>query len=248
MTLRGLRLDYLVALALAALALVPGFHCVRSVSRDKLAPIERARRFRPPVEGRREVHFLGTARATPGAPVQPADRPPSGRPCLAWTYDVATPRVAPAKGSDSRCSLQGQQPFLLKTPEHLFFSPLPGALRPRVNRLQSDQPGPVAGCPVEIRLDPKDAKRRDFSYEYCLLPGDVVEVWGCREGDRLVPCGDGQDAMDAPPRGPNTDRMAEDASYDLCGCSILMLPAMLLAIVLLFDRLQMTRDARRRSL
>jgi len=245
-TLRGLRLDYLVALALAALALVPGFHCVQSVRSDKLAPIERARRFRPPAEGRREVHFLGTARATPGAPVQPADRAPSGRPCLAWTYDVATPRAAPSKGSEHRCSLRGQQPFLLEAPGNFFFSPLPGAMRPRVNRLESEQPDFVAGCPLKIDLS--GAKRRDFSYEYCLLPGDVVEVWGCREGDRLVPCGDGQDAMDAPPRGPNTDRMAEHASYDLCCGSTLMLPAMLLAIVLLFDRLQMTRRAQKRGL
>jgi hypothetical protein len=141
-------------------------------------------------KGQREVRVVGKAQGTSLTSV-------SGRSCLAYQYWV---QRGSGNGRRTVCSGGQRGDFELSvTPGEHFELSRSSALQLRLNGHQKAQKSQAHLSPkLCTPLGPKDT-----FVETCLLPGDEVEVWACRDpgSNLLVPCHDGVDEIESPPAG-----------------------------------------------
>jgi len=82
------------------------------------------------------------------------------------------------------------------------------------------------------------ASASDRTVEYCLEPGDDVEVWGCLDETRtsIVPCHDGADEIQTPPAGGPLGRLQEKTRRGV-SVAVLWLGVWCLAALAVLSRL-----------
>lgn len=120
-------------------------------------------------------------------------RSASGRSCLAFRYSVSR---RSGKTTTHVCSGRSEAPVEVVTPDGARFSvPLAGMRLDLALHSLSEKRAP------ESSLRCTGYQSGDTMSEWCLQPDDPVQVWACRQPgtDKLVPCRDEGDVIDAPP-------------------------------------------------
>jgi hypothetical protein len=179
---------YPVVVVALGIGVIPAALCLQT-NQGELAKVGVFHRHLA-ANGQREVHVVGKAQGTSLTSV-------SGRSCLAYQYWV---QRGSGKNWRTVCSGGERGDFELSVSpgEHLDLSPS-SALRLRLAEHKN-----VTKYTKKIDSKACDsAGPRDTLVEVCLLPGDEVEVWACREpgSNLLVPCHDGVDEIESPPAG-----------------------------------------------
>lgn len=179
---------YPVVLVALGIGAIPAASCLHG-HRDEPAKAEVFHRHLA-AKGQREVRVVGKAQGTSLTSA-------SGRSCLAYQYWVQR-----GSGNSRRTVCSGGQrgAFELSvTPGENFELSIPSALQLRLADHRT-----VTKYTKKIDSKACDtAGPKDSLVEVCLLPGDEVEVWACRDpgSNLLVPCHDGVDEIESPPAG-----------------------------------------------
>lgn len=180
---------YPVVVVALGIGAIPAALCLQT-NQGELAKTEVFHRHLA-AAGQREVHVIGKAQGTPLLTSA------SGRSCLAYQYWV---QRGSGKSRRTVCSGGQRGAFELSvTPGENFELSLPSAQHLRLADHRT-----VTKYTRKIESKACDsAGPKDSLVEVCLLPGDAVEVWACRDpgSNLLVPCHDGVDEIESPPAG-----------------------------------------------
>lgn len=152
------------------------------------------------------VRVLGQAQGT-------AIKAPSGRSCLAYQYLV---QRSAGKSTRTLCSggAHGELELSGDSMDHPYEIPKTSALPLKLEKNRERM-----AFRRDIGITCNGATTQDRLLEYCLLPGDDVEVWGCLqvgpEGRSIVNCSDGSNELESPPAGGPLARFQRSASLPL---------------------------------
>lgn len=181
-------LGYPLALLALLAGVVPAASCVDSRRGAPYKTEALKRHTKLDASGPAEGPVVLTGKAS-GEPRRSA----TGRSCLAFRYSVSR---RSGKNTTYVCSGRSEPPVEVVTPDGARFSvPLSGmrldlALHSLSEKRPPEPPVRCAGY-----------QSGDSLAEWCLQPDDPVQVWACRQpgSDKLVPCRDEGDVIEAPP-------------------------------------------------
>lgn len=206
------------------LGVVPAASCVHGHRGDP-AQGDRLRRHQAPGKGQgREVRAVGVAR---GKPMTSA----ANRRCLAFSYQVVH---GSGKNQWTLCRGSDWGTFEVELPDQQRLAVPSSGRLPLWLSSGRDSSRSITRAPYECL----GATTSDRIIEYCLEPGDDVEVWGCLDEAQtsIVPCRDGADEIQTPPAGGPLARLQEKTRHD-AALAVLWLGAWCLAALAVLSRL-----------
>jgi hypothetical protein len=159
-------------------------------TRDWLALAGRIRRHQPAeVAVGREVHVVGEVVA------RELTSSSRGTACAAWSERASVPRRTKGKSSTMLvCQKRAARPFGVRIEGGEVLELDPALIPLKLTAFALHGP-PPASCPQAIA--------GGAWQEACLRSGDRIDAYACRDGDRLVRCGDRLDQAESPPgEGP----------------------------------------------